>query len=52
MNGEYYEMVLARIADRYDPDELIDILDVDSAELAELLKYRIFANLHLFEDIE
>jgi hypothetical protein len=48
----YHELVLERIAERYDPDAILDCLGADSADVVEKFRLEILANLDLFEDIE
>ena len=38
-----------RILDKYDPDDIIDILSLTSEELIELLEKLIYENIELFE---
>ena len=38
-----------RLLDRYDPDDIIDILGLDSEQLIELLESYIANHIHLFE---
>ena len=38
-----------RLLDKYDPDDIIDILGLDSEQLIELLESYIANHIHLFE---
>lgn len=45
------EDVLARIAAAYSEDQLLDILDIDTVTLVEMLTDKIEENIHLFKDL-
>ena len=40
--------LLSVLSDRYDPDEIVDILGLTSHELLHLLRESVLLNLHLF----
>lgn len=41
-----------RIAELYDPDELVDILGVSTEELLEAFEDLVWAKRHLFPEVE
>lgn len=44
--------ILCRIEDAYSPDELLEILDISTLDLAEAFKDQVEDNLLLFEKIK
>jgi hypothetical protein len=46
-----WEEILCRIEDAYSPDEILEILDISTLDLAEAFKDQVEDNLLLFEKI-
>ena len=44
--------LLERLAERYDPDYLVDILSITSEELLEAFEERVWANKELRDSVE
>lgn len=41
-----------QLIDRYDPEDIISILELDIEQLVDLLDWYIVANLEKFEDLD
>lgn len=41
-----------RIVERYDPDELVDLLGIDSLDLLDAFEDKLLERIHMFIDVE
>lgn len=41
-----------RIADMYDPDDLVDLLGISVADLLDAFEERVINNMELWEDLD
>lgn len=46
---ETWAILKSRIAEHYDPEEILDILGLDSEELIDQLEELVFAKLDVFD---
>lgn len=49
MTSEKWAILKTRIAEHYDPDEVLDILGLTSEELIDQLEELVFAKLDVFD---
>lgn len=46
------ELLKERIAERYDPDYIVDVLDITSEELLEAFETKLIAKASEFSEVE